>query len=391
MKQYRLSIYFIATLIVLQACTKTVYQTVQESEAPETDTTRTSLSGIQNDPVSTTSMPGNAATPATTNNDTGVGPGTPDTVQSSDDAAAVTSAAANTTVVNAIVANSVGLSDTSMNAPAVVGEPGDIVDCNLLLPCRWIGSNQDIMLTVGSVDNTGSLERLSLQYTVNTSHDTEMLLGNGSTALAPGGAEFNLVSQTLGAGNGLNLLNVLAGENVVGSATYHRAANSSTLAGWTLTIVDNGLPRTIGFINLPIGTPNIVATDCASVLPCQWESSRKDMVVTLVAVGGYAANGRLNVSFNVTTARAMSIVLDAGSTAIGAGAEIYDGRTHSLGIKSGFAQVIASTTSGASLPANVSFFRTPQAPTALKSLDLVMYEDAPTPRWNPQFLNLPTQ
>ena len=364
MEQNRFRPYVIATLLVLSACTKTVYQSAPASDALANDASTTSSSGIQNDLGGATSVPGNAAAETT---------------------------ASNTAEINATVADAAGIGNAFSHTPAVIGDPGDIVDCKLLLPCRWVDTDQDFTLTVGNVDNTGTLGRLSIQYTANASHDSELLLGNGSTALAPGGASFNLIQQSLGTGNGIKPQAVLAGENIIGSATYDREANATTLAGWTLTIVDNGLPRTVGFINLPIGTPNTVAVNCADVLPCEWESSLEDVTITLVAVGGYTANGRLNVNFNLVTTRSMDIVLDAGTSAVGASGEQFEGRTHSLGAESGFLEVKASTQSGALLPGNVSFFRTSQPPAALKSLDLVIFEDAPIPRWNPQFINLPTQ
>jgi hypothetical protein len=87
----------------------------------------------------------------------------------------------------------------------------------------------------------------------------------------------------------------------------------------------------------------------------------------------------------------MDVILGAGASAIGSLGEKFDGRTHGLGAETGFADVMASTASGVILPGNISFFRTSQAPSALNSLNLVLYEDAPIPRWNPQFINLPTQ
>ena len=395
MEQKRFRPYIIAAVLSLSACTKTVYQPIPASDTQTTGASATSTNGIQNDSIVATSVPGNATAAATANNPTNStvngSPNALNTPVVTDNASSIAAAGVNTSQINAIVAEAAGVSSASVHAPAVIGEPGAVVDCNLLLPCRWLGIDEDFTLTVGDVANTGSLGRLSIQYTVNASHDSELLLGNGSIALAPGGKNFNLIQQSLGTGNGIKPQAVLAGENTNGSATYDREATSATLAGWTLTIIDNGLPRTIGFINLPIGTPNTLAVNCADVLPCQWESSREDVTITLVAVGGYTANGRLNVNFNVVTERDMDIVLDAGATAIGVSEEQFDGRTHGLGTQNGFAQVTVNTASGIMLPGNVSFFRTSQPPAALKSLNLVIYEDAPTPRWNPQFINLPTQ
>ncbi len=373
MEHKYLRAYVIATLLLLSACTKTVYQTDPATQTQVNDKSTTSNSVIQDDPIADTKVPVNASLTNSVTTSTAV------------------TATANTAEVNAAIAEAASNTSAPTYIPAVIGEPGEIVDCNSLLPCRWVDTDEDFTLTVGSVDNTGTLRRLSIQYTVNASHDSEIILGNGSTALAPGGAGFNLIQQSLGAGNGIVPLAVLAGEHTVGSATYDREAISDTLAGWTLTIIDNGLPRTVGFVNLPIGTSNSVAVDCADVLPCQWVSSRDDVTITLLAIGGYATSGRLNVNFNIVTIGAKDIVLDTGATAVSASGAQFDGRTHGLGIEQGFAKVYASTASGVMLPGNVSFFRTPLPPISLKSLDLVIYENIPIPRWNPQFINLPTQ
>lgn len=381
--------YVVATLLLLSACTKTVYQTEEEAGASTADPTS---AGIQSDDPTPTA-PGNSAAAAIANDQTNS-----DTIASADSGATsecsvapspVTTAGEITADVNAAVAASAISSEDIANAPAVTGEPGAIVDCNLLVPCRWQSSAQDFSLTVATVDNTGLAGRLTVQYKLTASHDSELFLGNGSTALAPGGSSFSLFQQTLGDGNGVTPITATAGEEVVGSAIYDRPANSDSLAGWTFTVVDNGLPRTVGFINLPIGSPNAVPVDCAGVLPCQW-TSNDGVTITLVAVGGYTANSRLNVNFNVLTERDMNIVLDTGAKAVSETGEIIEGRTHSLGENNGFADVHAVVTNGIMIPGNVSFFRTSRPPSSLTKLDLVIYEDIPSQRWNPQFINLPT-
>lgn len=380
---------------LLSACTETIYQPYPASENGTAQGTTAPSTNVLSDQNTNASLPGNtAAVSAATNTSSS------DQFESlsataanvdTDTNTAIASAGANTAAVNAAIANAAGSSASTIYTPQVIGEPGEIVDCDLALPCRWLSADEDFTLTVGNVGNTGSLGRLTVLYTLSTSHDTEMLLGNGSSALAPGGAEFNLIQQTLGDGNGITAQSVLAGENITGSATYDRESESGILAGWTLTVIDNGLPRTVGFINLPIDMPDTLAINCAGVLPCQWESSLKDAKITLFAVGGYSANGRLNVNFNLDTTRDMDVVLGAGATAVGSLGELFEGRTHGLGATTGFADVAATVSSGVTLPGNVSFFRTAKEPTALTSLDLVIYEDAPIPRWNPQFINLPTQ
>lgn len=385
--------FIISALLVLSGCTETIYQTAPEPNMQTSNGSATANTGIQNDPIATT-VPGNTAASIASNDAIDSNPVTSTdtpTPVTSVDMTSVENAGVVTAEVNAQVTDLAVNSAIPSQVPAVTGDPGDIVDCDLQLPCRWVATDEDFMLTVGSVDNTGALDRLSVNYTVTTAYDSELLLGNGSTALEPGGSSFSLVQQSLGSGNSIKAQAVLAGEEVVGSALYNRASESTTLAGWTLTIIDNGLPRTIGFTNLPVGPSNAAAVNCADVLPCLWASTDKDVTITLVAVGGYTANGRLNVNFNVVSERDIDIVLDAGATAVGKKEGAFEGRTHSLGTQSGFAEVTVTAAAGQSVPGSVSFFRTPETPGSLKSLDLVIYESAPTPRWNPTFINLPTQ
>lgn len=393
MDQHYFKPYIFALLLVLSGCTETIYQTAPESDGHTNNGAVTANNAIQKDAISTI-VPGNTAasiaSSSETNSNTDTSAKDPTTVPS-EDANSIENAGVVTSEVNAIVTDAAVNSADPTQLPAVTGDPGDVVDCDLQLPCRWVASDEDFMLTVGNVDNTGELDRLTIQYAVTTSYDSELLLGNGSTALAPGGSNFSLIQQSLGSGNSIKAQAILAGEEVVGSATYNRASESTTLAGWTLTIVDNGLPRTIGFTNLPVGPANSAAVNCADVLPCLWVSNDEDVTITLVAVGGYTANGRLNVNFNIVSERDIDIVLDAGASAIGKNEGAFEGRTHSLGALSGFADVTVTATAGEMLPGKVSFFRTAEPPTSLKSLALVIYESAPTPRWNPTFINLPTQ
>ena len=395
MEHTRQTLCIIAMLGILSACTETIYQPYPATATGTIPGTSTSTTNVLSDQTTGATAPGNSAaeTAATTTSKSDQFESLSETAatENVDNSSAIAAAGANTAEVNAAIANAAGSSESTIYTPAVTGEAGEIVDCELKLPCRWVATDEDFNLTVGNVGNTGTLGRLSILFTLSASHDSEMMLGNGSSALAPGGAEFNLIQQALGDSNGITAQSVLAGEIVTGSATYDRESESGTLAGWTLTVIDNGLPRTVGFINLPIDMPDTLVVNCAGVLPCQWQSSLKDATLTLVAVGGYTANGRLNVNFNLETTRDMDVILGAGASAIGSLGEKFDGRTHGLGAETGFADVMASTASGVILPGNISFFRTSQAPSALNSLNLVLYEDAPIPRWNPQFINLPTQ
>ena len=41
--------------------------------------------------------------------------------------------------------------------------------------------------------------------------------------------------------------------------------------------------------------------------------------------------------------------------------------------------------------AAVNFFRTTTVPGYLDELSLILYQDAPVPRWNPEFINVPIE
>ena len=370
---------------MLSSCSETIYQQVPSSE-PITDENTPSLLAEQREPSGALGMPTNTA-----------GPGTSDSSNESnsllsDDSnqVAISSNGNTTTIEDTLtgVTQQTTDNDTPEITPAVIGEQGEVVDCDSLLPCRWVSTGGDFSLTVGDVDNTGTLGGLVVRYTIEASHDSELILGNGSAA--SDGDSFTLVQQSLGLSNGVTPQALLAGQSIIGSATYERSSTASSLEYWTLTVIDNGLSREIEFKNLPIALSHSSVVDCESTLPCDWQSSNKNVTLTLLSVGGYQANGRLNVNFSMVTDQDMEIVLDAGAIAIAENQLQLEGRTHSLGLESGFAEINVSAKRGVMLPGNVSFFRTPQPATSLQSLTLIIYQDIPTPRWNPRFINLPT-
>ena len=272
-----------------------------------------------------------------------------------------------------------------------VGNPGENVDCENLLPCRWLSTESAFAVTIGSVDNVGSLQQLTVSYVINTLHDTNLLMGNGSDASGASGGLYKLTKISLGSGNGNSPQAVLAGASIHGEFTYDKPATDTSLMSWSITIIDNGLARTALFKNLPIGPDEQLAIDCRSSLPCIWTSAREDITVSLLSAGGFSSNGRLNVNFHAITTREMSIVIDVGSLATGNNGTQFEARTHSLGEEMGFAAISKPVLAGVSVPGNISFFRSPKTPSGLRSLDIVLYEDAPTARWNPMFENLPIQ
>ncbi len=272
-----------------------------------------------------------------------------------------------------------------------IGEAGETVDCENLLPCRWISQDSAFSITVGSADNIGNLGHLTLNFVISTLHDTQLLISSGSEAVGLGGISYILTQQQLANGNGSVPINVLAGADSNGHFIYDKAASQSILSRWVITVTDNGVPRIAVFENIPIGPAQVIETNCRGTLPCSWTSAAEDVVVSLLSVGGYSGNGRLNVNFTLQATRDMAVVMDSGATALSSEGVTFEGRTHSLDNEIGFAAITQFASDGATLPGNVSFFRTSRPASGLNSLELVLYEDAPVPRWNPVFRNLPTQ
>ena len=280
---------------------------------------------------------------------------------------------------------------TPLDTNTVVGEAGAIVDCQQQLPCRWVSDDSQFSITATNADNIGERSNLSVNYQVDTLHDTSVQLSGSSEAIGANGTHYSLTRQALGNGNGIAAHGLEAGASLTGSLTYDRTATSASLFRWSVTVLDNGFARTAVFQNIPVGPVTSPSADCSWVLPCSWISPDGDVTITLMSAGGFAGAGRLTTNFTIDTTRGLSIVLDAGATAMSRSGTRFEGRTHSLGTDSGYQALTQSTIAGAAVAGSVSFHRTDTQPSQLLELALVLYEDTPVPRWNPVFLHLPVQ
>lgn len=327
----------------------------------------------------------NTISGVTTNNNTDNG----DTVnsQNTQSTTAATSASSNTTSNEYVPTPLVSLAQTDDGS--VVGASGRLVDCQQTLPCRWISADESLAVTATSADNTGALGHLSIHYRIDALHDSSLILGNSPAAVGASGMSFTITEQVLGTGNGIAPVAVEAGLPILGSLTYERAANDTSLARWALTLLDNGLIQEAGFENLPLGPITTEAATCNNILPCVWVSADESVAITLLSAGGFSSTGRLTVNLSIEAASDTRIAVDAGATAMASDGTILNARTHRLGTLSGYEQLTLTSIAGTAIGAAISFSRTQIQPVQLRQLSLKIYENTPTPRWNPVFENVP--
>lgn len=276
----------------------------------------------------------------------------------------------------------------AIDPDTVSGTPGEVADCALALPCRWSSEDGGFAVTVTSGDDVGPRGTLAIDFRVDTLHDTELLFGGGAEAIDASNARYAVVARRLGEGNGNAPLGVLAGAPVEGRLEHASAAGRTSLTSLRIGLVDNGLVHEASFANVPLGPAASTVADCAFSLPCTWTSADGLASVELVSAGGLLDQRRLTAGFTVTTSDGSAVAL-AGGHAVGVDGTELTGRTHSLGTTSGFESVTATTVAGLPRAGTVDFNRAATTPAALLALRLDLYPDAPVPRWDVAFSNVP--
>ncbi|MFK8083246.1 MAG: hypothetical protein AB8B97_23450 [Granulosicoccus sp.] len=289
--------------------------------------------------------------------------------------------------------------DTAIADPATdipetsitTGNPGSLVDCQQTLPCRWISADSQFFVTVTNADNIGAQGRLAIEYSVMTSHDSEISIASAEAAMDDTGIRYEPSALMLGEGIGGRIQGVLGGSTILARIEFDRASNSSMLTNWTIGLSDAGLVRQPQFTGLPIGPATNQHADCANTLPCAWVSPTGDVTITLNSVTGFGSTNRLSVNFKIETTRNAMVAVDIGSTAVGTDGLRFTGRTHAIGVETGATKITTNSVAGAHVAGSVFFSRTQAMSPALQHLALVVYEEQPVPRWNPTFLSIPIQ
>lgn len=269
---------------------------------------------------------------------------------------------------------------------AVAGEPGASVDCAATVPCRWLSEDGGLAVTVTRADHGGD-GALEVDFRLDTTRETTLALGETGSAIDGSGASLAPTRRSLEGGRGETALEAAPGRPLAGRLAYAGTAREG-LARWSLALVDNGFAREARFVDLPVGRLAAEASDCALALPCTWTSPDGATRVTLTVVGGFEAERRLVAGFEVESADDLALVLD-GAEALGADGTRFEGRMQSLGQVRDHESVGAQAIAGVALAAGVDFFRTSATPDALAWLSLELHRDAPVPRWDVRFENVP--
>ena len=287
-------------------------------------------------------------------------------------------------------ATPVAITDTPVEA-ASIGAPGASVNCDLALPCRWLSDDSQFFVTVTNADNIGSSGRLVIEYSVSSLHDTQVNVSNTESAVDTAGSFYKPSALRLGEATGRSTQGLLAGESVPASILFDSPGSADSIDYWSIGLSDSGLIRQPVFSGIPIGSATAEAVDCTNTLPCAWESPANDVTITLLSASGSGTSNRLSTSYKVETTRNLAVAVDAGATATGTDGMSYEGRTHAIGAATGAEKLTGNVIAGAQLSGTVFFFRTQSMSEALQTLSLIIYEDTPVPRWNPEFLNVPVQ
>jgi hypothetical protein len=366
-KQHLKGLIVLTSCLLVSACTETIIKEVTPGSTTETATTTedsTTLgTGSNMVPISDTVT--------TVNTDT-------------------TSDTTNEMPVPAPVATSSPLLEDP-SSEIIIGTPGTTVDCMNSLPCRWVSSDTQFALTITSADNIASRDRLSLSYVITTTHDSTIAISSAQEALTLEGLALTAEDQTLGEGNGGTPQGLLAGGQLMGMINFNDSASGAALSEWSISVQDSGIIRMATFSNIPLGSLTTTQADCSYTLPCIWSTADNDVAITLHSVGGISTNNRVSVNFSVETSAAMTIAIDQGSTASGSDGSLFEGRTLGLGFLTDYQKLSATIMARSPYFGSVHFYRTPSVPAYLHQLSLVLYQDEPVPRWNPQFINVPLQ
>lgn len=351
----------LASCLLLSACKETIIREVTPGAVTASNTTLGADSNMVSIPVTGTSNTSNSTSSGT----------------------------AEEPAASPLTVSSLLLADPS--SELTIGTPGTTVDCDNSLPCRWVSTDTQFALTVTSADNIASRDRLSLSYSVTTAHDSTVLVSAAEEAIDSASIVLRAEDQTLGEGNGGTPQGLLAGDQLRGVINFDDSTTGSSLSAWSISLLDSGAIRKPTFTGIPIGSLTTAQADCLFTLPCTWTTPNNDIAITLQSAGGISTNNRVSVNFSVEASIDMTIAVDQGSTASGSDGTLFDGRTLGLGFMTDYQKLTAAIRARSPYFGSVHFYRTQTTPAYLHQLSLIIYQDDPVPRWNPEFVNVPLE
>lgn len=277
--------------------------------------------------------------------------------------------------------------DSTILATGIEGRAGAVVDCEGLLPCRWLSGDGGLMVTATRVENSGATGGLEVDYRVEATRSASVSLGGSSSATDIGGAVLIPISRELDDTRGETPIDIAVSRGINGSVGYDEAAALS-LSRWSVSLMDSGFARNAVFLDLPVGRADSAPGECEFILPCTWTSADGLASVTLTVAGGIVAESRLSVGLEIETATNLILALD-GTDAIGSDGTRFQSRSMTLGNDSHYQLVTGESIEGVSMGAHVDFLRVATQPQSLRQLTLDLYRDEPVPRWDIRFEDVP--
>ena len=271
------------------------------------------------------------------------------------------------------------------------GSTGAGVDCNQQLPCEWVSADAQISLTVSNAANIATRSRLSIQLSMQPLHDTDILLSHVGDALDSTGKSYKHTDHQLNAASSSLVQDVLAGTPIEATLNFNETAIGRTVFEWSIEFMDAGMLRNATFRNIPVGTVTTHQADCQNTLPCIWTNPQRDVAIELQTVGEMSPSDGLTASFSVTTADEVSVALDDGSMAAGSDNTLFESRSHELGGTNDYRQISTIALAVTPVYGSVTFYRTEAVPMELDVISLTLFKEQPVPRWDPQFINVPTE
>ena len=272
---------------------------------------------------------------------------------------------------------------------AVVGAPGETVDCGGSLPCRWTSADAGFAVAALRVDNTGRDGRFEVHLRIDTAHDTALGVALAADAVDASGRRAAPTRVAMGDGRTAGTVQLAAGTPLAARVDFASPVVGTSLPAWSLLLDDNGTSRPAAFANLPIGPLAGDTVDCAQALPCTWQSADGLARIDLVGAGGFSSERRLHVAFRVIAAGELSLAAGPESHASGADGSAFRARSTRIGTAVAVDGVGVPVSVGVPTEGRIDFFRAPGAPASLETLVLDLYRDAPVPRWRPRFANVP--
>ncbi|MBX2839880.1 MAG: hypothetical protein KTR35_23690 [Gammaproteobacteria bacterium] len=269
-------------------------------------------------------------------------------------------------------------------------------NCDLEIPCDWFSLDLAIEVSIVNVYADPLTNRLEVQYTLTTTHDTSLRWLATATAVDSVGQVYALASTRLDTTGEIlsddQEVDLLAGIGLTITQTFQQSPAHSTrsIARLTINILEGGTKHRIGYLDLPLGADTGEEVDCANRTPCVWESANGEFHVTILSADGLSSGGRLTVRYEVEAFENIVIQSDPGSIAVGNDGTTFEPKFHKLGDEEDYLPFETNLFSGEAIPGSQSYFRhANRDATMLRKLSLKLSQIGAPQAGSPVYINVP--